>query len=337
VLFARRYDTKDLLGQGSYGVVWRAWDNNQGQMVALKLFRPGVPAHLVFSEAHLLTAFGGSHVLKMFNADIYNDVPFTASEVAAGSVADRLNGHLGVRIDLAKRWTSQLLTGLDVCHRAGLLHRDVKPANVFLRNDDLALLGDFGLVERLVGGVTPNVGTPSYTPPESFSTGTMMVRADIYAAGFTLRTMVTGANPFDAVAMPALPAAIAAGRPRVRDDAPHVPRRLAIIIERATNIDPSQRYESAQAFGEALGALPAFRRLWTPVMPGTGERSRWESNPTHAERHGLRVSVIGTGATFDILTVHNGGTFRKIGKHTRNGIRPNRLAVELRDIFDDLV
>src|SRR5205823_5775180 len=161
--------------------------------------------------------------------------------------------------------TRHLLSGLEACHRNGLLHRDVKPGNLLLASMDTAQLGDFGLIERLVGGVAPTNGTLAFQPPEALATGVMTPQADVYAAGLTLWMILTGSHPFlDPATPPAdIPPLINAGIPRLRDIVPHVPSSLATVVERACSTDPAARYGTAQMMNEALGALPKFARLWT--------------------------------------------------------------------------
>jgi hypothetical protein len=104
--------------------VWQATDQRQAQEVALKLFKPGNHPSFAFREAQALTALGGPNVLRVHNADVYQDVPYIATELAAlGTTADRVSDGRGVRPDLAILWTRHMLQGLAVCHAAGLLHR----------------------------------------------------------------------------------------------------------------------------------------------------------------------------------------------------------------------
>lgn len=337
-LFARRYDVQTVLGQGGNGVVWRAHDLNQAQDVALKFFRPGFPPGLVFNEAQQLTALGGPHVLRVLNADIYNDIPYIATEIAAaGSAMDRIQSTLGVSLELAIRWTRHLLSGLDACHRASLLHRDVKPGNLFLQSDDVAQLGDFGHAERMHGGTVPAAGTTAFFPPETLTTGQMTVRADVYAAGLTLWMLLTGRHPFGHATDPAdLSQLIQTGVPRIRDGAPCVPSRVAKIVETACSAAPGSRYATAQAMHEALGALPAFARQWIEVAPAAGELRRWESTAKPSELHGYAVVVRPDGQRFEIETRRNGGANHLVHSHCHRQVPGRLLATRLRATFDGL-
>lgn len=321
-------------------MVWRAEDHNLGQAVALKFFRPGFPPGLVFREAQVHTALAGPHILRVLNADIYNDIAYIATEIAEeGSAMDRVFGSLGVMADTAIRWARQLLSGLDACHRAGLLHRDVKPGNLLLRTNDLAQLGDFGMIERLNAGVTPAHGTVAFHPPETLTTNTMTVQSDVYAAGVTLWMLLTGRHPFieqdtDPADWPAL---IANGIPRLRDLAPHVPARLALVVETAAAVTQADRFLTANEMDQALGQLPRFGRIWQESQPAPGDHRAWESTVKPSEQHGYRVVVRQSpGSGFDIETRRSGGAQHLVHACTFDRVTAGQLPVRLRAVFNNL-
>ncbi len=338
-IFARRYDIDVPLGTGANGVVWKAHDNNLNRDVAIKFFGPGTVPGLVFREAQLHVTLAGSHVLPVYDATVYNDVPFIVSAVAPhGSAMDRAFGTPGVRVDTAIRWTRHLLTGLDACHKNDLLHRDVKPGNLFLMSDDTAALGDFGLLDRMTGGVAPDLGTPAFKPPEVLTSGVMNVQSDVYASGLTMWMLLTGAHPFIAPSTDAadFPALIARGVPRLRDVAPHVPSQVATVVETACAVGPADRYATAAAMDHALGNLPKFARLWQEKPPLAGEHRRFESTAKVSESHGFTVVVSANGTTYDMETRKSGGSLMRSKSHCINSVAPKQLPVRLRAIFNDL-
>lgn len=338
-IFARRYDMQSVLGQGGHGVVWQAHDMNLARDVAIKFFRPGLSPGLIFREAQVHVTLAGPRVLEVLDAAIYNDIPFIVTRVAAaGSVMDKITGGSGERADTAIRWTRHLLSGLVACHQLDLLHRDVKPGNLFLMNQDTGLLGDFGLLERMINGAAPKDGTEAFLAPEVLRKGQMNVQSDIYAAGITLWMALTGVHPFiDQNTPPAdFPGLIALGIPRLRQFAPHIPRQLATVVETACSIDPAVRYSSAAAMDEALGALPKFNRLWREVSPQPGEARRWVSTCKPTESHGFTVVVKPTGPAFDIETRKSGGAMNRSSAHCFRAIRPPQLPVRLRSVFSNL-
>jgi serine/threonine-protein kinase len=338
-LFAQRYDIlPPPLGSGTFGHVWRAVDTLQNFEVAVKVFGPGFPPGMVFREAALLTTFAKlPHCLQIFNADKYQDVPYISMELADKSLSDVVSGTQGVSVSRAKTWTREMLVGLESCHAAGFLHRDVKPANIFLMPGGSAKLGDFGLLERVVSGSTPWAGTPSYLPPESVAVGSpLTVVADIYGSGLVLWELLTGRNPFAHATTPGmLVSLVVAGVPSIRDAQPHVPRSVATVIETATAKNPGVRYASAQEMHQALGNAASSGRDWGEVVPVGAEIRRWECAPSLGKSE-LRVIVTPNGKMFDIESRHVGGANQRIRIGCIDAVSGPKLNARLRRIFDKL-
>ena len=330
-IFARRYELKGLLGRGGNGVVHLAHDRNLNRDVAIKLFGPGLHPGLMFREAQVHVHLAGPRVLEVLDAAIYNDIPFIVTRVALqGSAMDKIQGTKGVLADTAIRWTRHLLTGLDACHKQGLLHRDVKPGNLFLMNEDSALLGDFGMLERMTNGSTPARGTPAFMPPETSQSQQMNVQSDVYACGLTLWMLLTGAHPFIDAATPI------AEFPRLGDTAPHIPRKLAAIVEKACSTDAANRYPSADSMDQALGSLPRIARLWAETAPEVGELRRWISSPRPNEAYGYTVIVRASDTRFDVEARKSGGSARRSTANCARSLTARQLPVRLRKIFKDL-
>ena len=335
--FAGRYDLLDELGTGSNGTVRRALDRHLNREVAIKLYEHGAQLGVATREAQILVALEGPHILRVFNADKYQDVPYIATEIAAmGSAADHLTAR-GIRPELAVRWVRHALVGLNVCHARGLIHGDIKPGNIFLQNDELAQLGDFGTAEVMdTTGHTPSRGTWAIRAPECFSAGRMTIASDIYSAGLALYTLLSGSNPFDLGTHPELRDAIVNGRrPPLRDLAPHVPRSLVNRVDRAMEVKPTQRYASAAAFHWDLGRFSYKGRLFGPTAPHPGHDRCWFGAMPNGKA-GVQVCVIASDGGHDVEVRRTGGASTRIRERCAQGLSAKQLLVHLRRTFDTL-
>lgn len=257
-----------------------------------------------------------------------------ATEIAgAGTAEDHLVPH-GVPWSRAVRWVTDLLLGLDVCHSRGLIHRDVKPGNVFLRGDEHAQLGDFGVAEFVDGsGRVSAAGDARTEAPEMLVHGYGDSRSDIYSVGVTLFALVAGLYPYPAGSPLA---AVTQGRvPKLRDTAPHVPQRLASRIMKAMALDPGDRYQTARDMVGALSEIPASLRVWTRVRAHHGHFSCWEA-PVSRGKRALEVCVVELAGVYSIDTRRKDGARTRVKDSCRTSVSPNRLSLELRGIFDGL-
>lgn len=336
-LFANRYEIVDRLGSGGFGEVYRARDLHLNNMeIALKLYKPQNGLDPAIFEASILTLLEGPHVLKIRNADIYQDVPYIATDIAPGGSADLRSRPNGVLPALAILWVRHLLIGLGVCHAAGLIHRDVKAANLFLNNDDEGLLGDPGVAAHADQDATADVhGTLSCRAPELWVGGRCSASSDIYAAGLCLYQLFSGQNPYDALPTfdAVRDAVIGRQLPPLRDLAPHVPRALATRVQKAMAFDPADRYPSATSFHDALADLPKLRWGWRRVLPHPGHAACWTADQLQGGL-GRTVCAIGGPAEFEIEMRKFGGTNARVLAHCHQGVQRARLMVVLRKLFD---
>jgi serine/threonine protein kinase len=334
-VIAGRYEIESELGHGVYGEVFRAYDHNLSKTVALKLFKRGTPPSQAFIEARFLIALEGKYILRALNADVYQDVRYMVTEVAPGGSVEKSITPFGVPTATAVRWVSDLLLGLDVVHHQGILHRDVKPGNLFLSDEGHAQLGDFGVAEFLRDNSAPADGDPRIRAPEMFDTGQGSVHSDVYSAGVTLYAVLSGSYPFDGTFAEISAAATSGRYPDIRDVAPHVSQRLAARVRRAMNLNPALRYESARAMHEALGG-PRPRYTWGMRVPHPHHERCW-GGVTHRGTPALAVCLIPSGDTqYDIETRRETGARTRIQAHCHSALSPARVGVLLRRIFGAL-
>lgn len=274
-VFGNRYELRKPIGSGAFGEVWRAWDCHRSHEIALKLFVRG-PHRDAWVEASLLTQLASPYILTVNNADIADGIAYLDTSLAETSL-DKTSVPRGMEPHLAVEATRRALRGLAVCHARGLLHRDVKPANIFRRDNGDVVLGDFGVASLMDKDGSADVGgDPRIRAPETYRTSRQGVEADVYGAAVSLYVMLTGRWPFDQALQQDLDAAIRRGdRPRVRSLAPHVSAGLLRVIEKGLNLDPEKRYRSVSDFDSALGRLPSRANRFIPLPEHDGHERCW--------------------------------------------------------------
>ena len=276
------YDAERLLGVGAYGEVWVAIERNTGRRVAIKFYshRRGLDWSLLSREVEKLAfLFADRYVVQLIGVGWESDPPYYVMEyLEQGSLADRLQqGPLGVQeaVDLAR----EVAIGLVHAHDKGVLHCDLKPANILLDRDCKPRLADFGQ-SRLSHEQTPALGTLFYMAPEQADLKAVPdARWDVYSLGALIYCMLTGSPPYrtaEAVdqieQFDSLEQRLAQYRRLIRQSPRPVEHRqvrgidraLAEIIDRCLEIEPRKRYPNVQAVLSALDAR-AVQRAMRPL------------------------------------------------------------------------
>jgi eukaryotic-like serine/threonine-protein kinase len=330
---ARRFEITGYLGRGGFGSVWSAFDHNLTRDCALKLFHPGIQVFQAFFEAQILVALQGPYILQVFDADSYMDVPYIATARALGSTEQRMNP-FGVDPATAIRWIRDALVGLDVCHRRGLLHRDIKASNLFLESVERVQLGDFGVAAMLdENGQAPAHGDWRIRSPEMVNNGMGGVGSDIYSAGTTLYALLSGRYPFQDSQGFALAEAIRTGTcPKIEDLAPHLPTRLVAAVRTAMSVDPAARFASAEEMAAELSRVPTLVVHWSGVTPHPGHVKCWQGSRS-SRKGGFTVCV--EDSTPPVITTTRIPSGKKI-RALCGVVVPARLEVELRKVFRQL-
>lgn len=332
---AGRYEVEAFLGKGTFGEVYRVRDNNQGHVVALKLLDPTKLGPWPWHEPTQLTRLRSDYILPVWNADVVSGVPFVVTEVAiGGTVEDACAGGAMPGPD-AVRCVRDAARGIARAHDDGIVHRDIKPDNLFVAADGHVMVGDFGLAHPVdAAGFAPQAGTPITSAPEVLAGGQTSVASDVYSLGATLYRLVTGEFPYENAAtvdLATFVAAVAAGPPTpVRDLSPPTNRRLAQVVERAMARDPAARYASTAELDAALGRV-RFQRVWVAATH-PGHAQCWTST---LGTRSLSVCVSPNGARFDIATRHE-PTGRRIRLLCSVGVSRTALAGRLRRVFERL-
>jgi hypothetical protein len=268
------YRIERRLGRGGMGILYLAVEPGLDRRVALKLIAPEAAADGVFArrfreESRIAASIEHPNVVPIYAAGEERGVPYIAMRFVAGSdLAGRLAREGRMEPAPAVALITQVGNGLDAIHAAGLVHRDVKPANVLLSGDgdqdhayqDHAYITDFGVARNLAtqSGLTQTgrfVGTLDYVAPEQIAGAEIDARVDVYALGCLLFKLLTGEVPFPREGEAArLYAHLNDPPPAPSLYAPAVPMALDDVVARALSKEPGDRYPSAGDLGRAAQA-----------------------------------------------------------------------------------
>ena len=292
--FGPRYRIERMLGQGGMGAVYKAWDKELERPVALKLIRPDLavnPAVEQRFKQELLLASKISHknILRIHDLGEAGGVKFISMAFVEGKDLHQLLGAEGkLSLDHALKIARQLCSALEAAHSEGVVHRDFKPQNILLDQQENVYVSDFGLAKSLEqdAGMTKRgefLGTPRYMAPEQVEGGKIDHRADLYALGLILYEMVTGDVPFHADTTLQLMYQRVHEVPKSpKTITPDLPDWVAGIIMKCLERHPDQRYQNAAdilrdinaAVAPPTIAKPPESRQFTFALP-VMSRARW--------------------------------------------------------------
>ncbi len=265
-LVGGRYRLLDEIGRGGMATVLRARDEVLHRDVALKILHGHLASDPAFldrfrREARAAAALSDPHVVALYDWGEDDDGSYMVLELVDGmSLRDviRIRGRVTPAEALAL--LGPAAAGLRAAHRAGLVHRDVKPENVLLAGDGTVKVTDFGLARAIASATQtfgPDViaGSPHYLAPEAVDGRPLDARADVYALGVMLYEVLVGRPPFEADT----PLATAIQHttstvPRPSTQVPNTPTAVDEVVAKATARDPEDRYADAGEFAAALAA-----------------------------------------------------------------------------------
>ncbi|HET8724176.1 MAG TPA: protein kinase [Anaeromyxobacteraceae bacterium] len=250
-----RFELVKELGRGGFGVVFEARDRELNRSVAFKAVRPGVRTRqldtMLLQEAESAARLQHENIVAIYDYGQGDAGPYLVLELLRGQTLASRIAHGAMPVREVVHVGTQVARALAHAHGAGLLHRDLKPGNVFLTESGGVKVMDLGLA-HFFGQPTGLSGTPAYMAPEQWKGEAQDGRTDVFALGVTLFEMLSGRRPYE----------VRSDRSTVLDPGPeprlehaHVPARLRKLVERCIAKDPAKRPASARAVQEELLAI----------------------------------------------------------------------------------
>ncbi len=296
------YEVLEVIGRGGMGVVFRAFDEKLQRVVAIKVMSPGLAGsgtarQRFVREARAAAAVTHENVIDIHAVEDQGPVPYLVMQFVDGvSLEDRIRAAGALSLQEVLRIGLQTAAGLAAAHAQGLVHRDVKPANILLENSvERVKITDFGLARavdeaRLTqSGVV--AGTPMYMSPEQAQGLAVDQRSDLFSLGSVLYCMCTGRPPFRAESALAVLRRVCEDTPRpVREINPALPEWLAALVDKLQAKGPADRFRSAAEVTELLGKHLAGLQhpAAVPLPPPAPSPAR----DTGRRRRGWRVAAL---------------------------------------------
>ncbi len=353
-----KYEIRAVLGHGAMGVVYRAYDPRIDRIVALKAVekmgldqekRDDVLARFM-GEARAAGRLMHPNVVGVFEFDEDEDVAFIAMEFIDGvdlkTYIKQQRGRLP--LDRIRSILKQLLAALEYSHTQGVVHRDVKPANVFMMHDGTVKLGDFGIAKLALEATSMTrvgtiMGTPNYMSPEQFGGAEPDGRSDLFSVGVMLYELLTGKKPFTGDVpttlnqilnhLPTLPSRLN----------PTLPSGLDAVVQKAMAKDRALRFGTAAEFASALEEAFSTESRMRQAVPGVeltalagrsspGEKASPESPAASSQTGDSEASKAERSSNRKAATLAvspwGSADYRTIGEALRHAQPYDRILVE---------
>ncbi|MEM6470435.1 MAG: serine/threonine-protein kinase [Planctomycetota bacterium] len=308
------FEVSRLLGEGGMGYVFEALDVRLRRVVALKVIKPHVAkkqSHLdqFLTEARSMASVSHRNVVTIYDVGSAGRYSFLAMERLKGeTLADRMSSGVGISTEESLRWIAEVCEGLQAAHDVGIVHRDVKPSNLWIDEADQSIkILDFGLARDLKASEIARAGllagTPHYLSPEQARGEAVSFRSDLYSVGVTFYQLLSGQLPHDESTRAAQLAAIVVKRPiPISERVPGLPAALHELVDGLLAKRPADRPDSAITvarrltdYRDALQGSPGISQFESPKLRGPQisvhkeERSETKEERTDTSQGGNRV------------------------------------------------
>jgi predicted Ser/Thr protein kinase len=316
-LLPPRYRDVRPIARGGMGEIFRATDRELGREVAIKVlaerYASDEESRARFQREALAAArlSGAANIVTIFDVGEHDGRPLIVMEyLAGGSLDDQISPRRPCAPRQALDWLEEAAAALDAAHAAGIVHRDVKPANLLLDSDGHVHVADFGIASAAgLGSFTQAgtvLGTAGYLSPEQAQGERATPASDRYALGVVAWELLTGRRPFEAATTTAeATARVQSPIPSVHSANPALPRSYDAIFERALAKDPRKRYATAAEFVGDLrrglhDAAGDTRVALAPAVRSPPSRARWPAILT-------LLGLLLAGGLFVAVLVSRGG------------------------------
>jgi eukaryotic-like serine/threonine-protein kinase len=271
------YQIKALLGSGGMASVYRGFDLNLRREVAIKVLSEAAAAQAGLAarfrqEAQIIAGLHHPHIVKVYDFGEHDGLTYMVQELLPGPTLEARLRDLAGRGERLQREdvlaiVAQLASALDAAHAAGIIHRDVKPANALWNAAGALTLTDFGIAKNTLGNANHTqggivIGTPNYISPEQARGLAPTPASDIYSLGVVLYELLAGKPPFVGDTMSVVMDHIQMPPPPLRQLRPDLPPDVEAVVQQALAKDPAARFNSATVLAHAL------ERSWPAASTG---------------------------------------------------------------------
>ncbi|WP_169582729.1 Stk1 family PASTA domain-containing Ser/Thr kinase [Microbacterium thalassium] len=321
-----RYRVRARIARGGMATVYVATDLRLERRVALKVMHGHLSDDTVFQsrfiqEARAAARLADPHVVNVFDQGQDGDMAYLVMEYLPGiTLRELLREQRRLTVPQAVSILDAILSGLAAAHRAGIVHRDVKPENVLLAEDGRIKIGDFGLARATTANTATGaqlLGTIAYLAPELVTRGTADARSDIYALGIMLYEMLTGEQPYKGeqpMQIAFQHATDSVPRPSVRN--PGVPEPLDELVLWATEKNPDDRPSDAREMLDRLREIERELAI-TPVVTRTAAPGAHDDGIPSGELTAVMPAAVITDPTLPVEEVDNATRLRSAAKRRR--------------------
>ena len=322
------YEVLAPLARGGMGEIYRARDTRLRREVALKLL-PDASAHDADSlrrfdrETHAVAALNHPNILAIHDSGTHRSTPYAVTELLEGETVEERLRTGPLHPQRAVEITCQIADGLAAAHARGIVHRDIKPDNIFLTHEGRAKILDFGIA-RIEQTLRPGeditnvgrhgsssqflVGTAGYMSPEQIRGKSADARSDIFSLGATFFEMLTGRRAFTRDAPVETLGAVLHDDPRKHPEVEKIPEELRVFVFRCLEKDPADRYQSARDL------LMDLRAHQAEITQGAAARVRFRSEPPWKHRRPRALLRAVVGVVLFALGLYAGACWER-GRH----------------------